>query len=106
MDIGAYELGDCTAPTERFRRGDGDSSGAINITDPIVLLTHLFLGGAPPSCLDAADVDDSGTLNITDAIYNLTFLFLGGSAPPAPFPDCGIDPTIDGLDCVANPGCQ
>jgi hypothetical protein len=105
VDIGAYESGDCQAPTERFRRGDVDSSGAVNITDPIALLNHLFLGGDAPKCLDADDSDDSGTLNITDAIYSLNYLFLGGSAPLAPFPECGIDPTIDGMGCAAYPEC-
>jgi ELWxxDGT repeat protein len=89
-----------------FRRGDADSSGAINLTDPVVLLNYLFLGDEPPPCRDAADVDDTGGLNITDAIYNLSFQFLGGSEPPPPFPSCGIDPTIDGLDCASYPPCQ
>ena len=33
------------------------------------------------------------------AIYVLSFLFSGGSSIPAPYPDAGIDPTPDLLEC-------
>jgi hypothetical protein len=42
---------------------------------------------------------------ITDAIYILNFLFLGGPAPLPPFPECGIDPTVDGLGCASFAAC-
>lgn len=82
-----------------FLRGDFDSSGEIDISDPIATLSHIFLGEAGPSCLDAADANDDGDVNITDPIFSLSFLFLGGSAFPAPFPSCGADPTPDQLLC-------
>jgi len=106
VDIGAYEFADCPAPSERFRRGDGDGNGAIQISDPIRTLSYLFLAGEPPPCSDAADSDDSGDLDITDAIYILSFQFLGGPAPKSPFPGCGIDEWMDALDCKAYLGCQ
>lgn len=64
-----------------FRRGDVDGSGRINVTDPISLLGHLFLGEAAPACVDAADADDSGRLNLTDPILLLSYLFTGGPGP-------------------------
>jgi hypothetical protein len=106
VDAGAYETGDCPAPNKRFRRGDADSSGVLNITDPIVLLLDLFLGGEAPGCLDAADVDDSGSLNVTDAVHSLNHLFLGGPEPPAPYPECGVDWTADALGCERFEGCS
>jgi len=68
-------------------------------------LAFLFLGGTPPPCRDSADADDSGVLEITDAIFTLNFLFLGGRAPPAPG-DCGVDPTVDALECDDYPPCR
>ncbi|MBT6541498.1 MAG: hypothetical protein HOM39_08035, partial [Planctomycetes bacterium] len=56
-------------------------------------------------CDNAADSNDDGTLNIADAIALLSYLFSGASAPPAPFPDCGIDPTVDALECDAFAAC-
>jgi hypothetical protein len=83
-----------------FRRGDADANGAVNITDAIFTLSHLFLGGPAPGCLDAADADDDGALKITDAIYLLAGLFLGGPQPPAPGASaCGPDPGNDALPC-------
>ncbi len=32
----------------RFQRGDSDGDGNSNISDPVYLLSHLFLGGPPP----------------------------------------------------------
>jgi len=87
------------AGSPRFRRGDVNGSGNIDISDPVGIVLHLFLGEGPPGCLDAADVDDSGVLDLSDAISLIEFLFMGGPAFPAPYPSCGEDPTVDGLDC-------
>lgn len=86
-------------PQTRFRRGDSDADGQVNITDAIRTLNFLFSGTQTVPCLDAADSDDSGEVNITDPIKVLNFLFSGGAnpAPPGPF-SCGSDPTLlDGL---------
>jgi regulation of enolase protein 1 (concanavalin A-like superfamily) len=82
-----------------FLRADADDNGAVEITDAVVLLDYLFLGGTAPACSKAADADDSGELDITDPVYVLDYLFLGGPAPPAPFPGRGTDSTPDGLPC-------
>jgi hypothetical protein len=103
-DLGAYES--CAGGAARFRRGDVDGSGGLTITDAIVLLEHLYLGGPAPPCLDAADADDSGVLDLTDAIANLSYQFLGGVPPASPFPGCGTDPSMDGLDCREPPACE
>jgi hypothetical protein len=83
-----------------FLRGDSDGSGALDITDAVIVLGHLFTGEpADLLCPDAADADDSGVLDLSDAITTLGYLFTGGPAPPAPFPGKGTDPTPDGLEC-------
>ena len=87
-----------------------NTDGTINITDSVFALNFLFAGGtSEPTCMDALDSNDDGDVNITDPIWGLNFLFSGGEAPPAPNPgianytrdDCGEDPTIDSLSCVA-----
>jgi len=78
----------------RFKRGDVEPDGKLNLTDAIVVLNYLFLAGPPPACLDAADVDDTGVLNLTDPIYLLNYLFLAGPGPKPPGPNtCGPDET-------------
>ncbi len=88
----------------KFRRGEANVDGTLDLTDPITVLNFQFQGGPIPGCLDAADADDSGTLDLTDAIYSLNFQFLAGPMPPEPGPDvCGVDPTPDqgaDLGCV------
>lgn len=86
-----------------FRRGDGDGSGRVDMTDPINNLKFQFLGGFAPMCFDALDTDDSGTVDLSDPIRSLTFLFLGGVEIPAPGLDCGVDPTFDSLGCAGYP---
>jgi hypothetical protein len=108
VDIGAYERPEevCTGGAPRFRRGRVDPDGILDLADPIFLLLHLFLGGGPPPCLDAADIDDGGSLDLTDAVLLLGYLFLGGAPPAAPFAACGSDPSPDGLDCREPPSCR
>ena len=83
-----------------FLRGDANLSGSVNITDAVVTLRYLFSGGPPADCQDAADTDDSGSLQLTDALVVLNFLFRNGVAPAPPFPNPGLDPSEDGLDCA------
>jgi hypothetical protein len=51
-----------------FVRGDVDRDRRLTVTDAIVILGFLFLGGARPACLEAADVDDSGHIELTDPV--------------------------------------
>lgn len=84
----------------RLVRGDADGSGAIDISDPVLVLGHEFLGDpAKLPCEDAADVDDSGVLDISDAVSLLQFLFLGGVEPSPPYPECGPDESPSKLGC-------
>ncbi|HAK96389.1 MAG TPA: hypothetical protein DCM87_15700 [Planctomycetes bacterium] len=82
-----------------FVRGDVDADGKHLINDAILILSKLFAGGAVPACLDRADVNDDGAVNIADAICLLGYLFAGNAAPPPPFPEPGVDPTPDTLQC-------
>ncbi|MBI4583684.1 MAG: hypothetical protein HY717_06650 [Planctomycetes bacterium] len=89
---------DLPGETATFIRGDANHDGRRNISDPILILSHLFAGTAL-SCPDGADFDDSGSLDVTDAILLLGFLFNRGEPPPPPSPEPGTDPTADALGC-------
>ncbi|MBI4605554.1 MAG: hypothetical protein HY721_26620 [Planctomycetes bacterium] len=87
------------AAADPFRRGEVNGDGAHDLTDAVVILTHLFLGGGPIFCADSADVNDDGRVDIADPIRLLNYLFAGSGAPPPPYEEPGQDPTDDGLDC-------
>ena len=87
-----------------FIRSDVDADGAINLADAIATLDYLFIGGTIP-CNDAADINDDGALDLSDPIVLLGYLFSNAPAPPAPFPDCGIDPMPDALECDSFAAC-
>ena len=92
------------APQVQFLRADSNVDGEVDLSDAVNTLTHLFLGGKPLACQDAADANDSGELDISDAIYTLGYLFLGSSPdPPEPYPLYGGDPTNDTLGCDRYP---
>src|SRR5882762_2497632 len=80
----------------QFIRGDCNADGQVTgtVSDALFLLQFKFLGGPEPQCLDACDANGDGhTGSVTDAIFLLNFNFLDGQKPPpAPFPDCGVDP--------------
>ncbi len=95
-----------------FHRGDADASGAVELTDPIFILDHLFTAGPAPPCREAADADNDGALVVTDAIQLLLYLFLGGTPPADPGPPpaaCGQDSDAPGaagdLGCDAYGRC-
>ena len=100
-DIAVFELATpCPAPPF-FVRGDTNGDMSVNIADAIFLLGQLFVPGAGSTlCDDTTDANDDSQVNIADAVSILNGLFSPGAAPlPAPFPDCGEDPTPDAIPC-------
>ncbi|MEM7165512.1 MAG: M12 family metallo-peptidase [Planctomycetota bacterium] len=85
-----------------FIRSDSNFDGGVNVADAVQTLSYLFTSGSVV-CLVALDANDDGGINIADAVYTLTYLFQTGPQPPAPFPNPGIDPTPDTLECVPAP---
>ena len=83
----------------RFLRGDANGDGAIDLSDPVLILVQLFLSGPPAACPDALDANDDGTVDLSDPVDLLTYLFIGGPPPLRPFPVEGPDRTEDGLRC-------
>jgi hypothetical protein len=92
-----------------FRRGDVDGDGGLTLTDPLRLLSSLFLGGGELPCLEAADARNDGAVDLSDAIYLLDHLFRGGPLPAPPGGVCGPDPDPPGsagdLGCRSYGGC-
>jgi hypothetical protein len=84
---------------QHFIRGDANLDGIVNLSDAIAVLNHLFRGGTPPACKDAADTTDDGKLDLTDAVLLLNHLFKGGPPPSPPYPEEGFDRTEDNLGC-------
>ncbi|MCZ6793214.1 MAG: hypothetical protein O7J95_06335 [Planctomycetota bacterium] len=99
-ETGSVELMDAL-----FQRGDCNDDGKMDLSDPISLLSALFLTSAEISCTDACDANDDGEIDISDPVAMLVFLFL--STRPLPAPEvCGADATTeDPLNCRAFSGC-
>lgn len=62
--------------------GDVNFDGRFDLSDPIAVLGHLFLGRSAPLCPPAADYDDDDRVDISDPIRMLSVLF-SGQIPPA-----------------------
>ncbi len=89
-----------------FLRGDGNDDGIVNIADGIFLLQSLFADGADSTCNDAADANDDSSIDVSDVISILGYQFNGTNPPPAPYPNCGVDPAGGvSLGCEAYTSC-
>jgi hypothetical protein len=66
--------------------GDADSSGFVNITDCVYLLSYIFGGGPEPIPYISGDVDCNGFVNVSDAVYIRSYIFGGGPEPCAGCP--------------------
>ncbi|MGE3164639.1 MAG: hypothetical protein AB7O52_07025 [Planctomycetota bacterium] len=94
-------------PPGSFIRGDADANGVVDfVADAAYLSNALFQAGPGLTCEDAGDFTDDGALDLADLSFMLTFGFehLAGPVPP-PYPECGLDPTADSLDCLVYAGC-
>ena len=95
------------AAEPRFRRGDCNGDGEVNLSDAACAVNWLFAGAPTPGCPAAVNTNGDDDVNITDPVSLLNFLFAGGSAPAAPFPDCGpgMLPADAALGCANPPNC-
>ncbi len=95
----------------RFRRGDANSDGAVDISDAVCILGFLFgprddpCKSGLPRCLARGDASDDGQVDIADAVRVLGHLFANGGPLPQPFGACAIDPTPDDLGCLSYAPC-
>jgi hypothetical protein len=101
--MGAYERGSCRA--DKFLRSDGNGDGKLDVSDPVYTLLFVFRNGSAPPCLAAADANDDGAVDLADPVFTLQHLFIAGPTIPAPYPACGVDPTLDDLTCASPPPC-
>jgi len=67
-------------------RGDANFDGEFDLSDPVTVISHAFLGGPLPECRNAADFNLDLSLDLTDPITMLGTLFLGTEAPGGPEP--------------------
>jgi hypothetical protein len=72
--------------------GDENEDGKLDISDPVALLNHLFLGTNPtlpcgdgstghPANVAILDLNGDGRIDISDPVFGLNFLFAGGPDP-------------------------
>ena len=101
LSDGTIEL----VPLLEYVRADCNDDGAVNIADAIFILNTQFQGGPAETCTEACDANADGGLNVADSIFILSYRLLDGPPPPPPFPECGGDPTVDPLGCLAYLSC-
>ena len=94
-------IDNCETP---FTRGNINADDSLDLSDAISLLGFIFFG-EPIPCLAAADINDDEVIDLTDPILLLDYLYTNGEAPYAPFPGCGIDPTVGEMECDNFDGC-
>jgi len=83
-----------------LRRGDANQDEVFDVSDPILVLEHLFGGPVSLTCEDAADANDDGVIDVADVMRGLDRLFGGGMPLPLPSErSLGPDPTADSLGC-------
>ena len=89
-----------------FIRGDASGDSMRSLVDAIQLLRHIFARGGPLPCEDSADFDDNGRLSLEDAVGFIQWVFARGAPPKGPYPECGLDPSVDNLACDHYLACE
>lgn len=91
--------------TSMFVRGNCNNDTTFDIGDGIQVLSLLFGRADAPDHEKACDSNDDGAIDIGDGIFILSTLFSAGPFPSQPHPECGSDPTDDGLGCDSFSAC-
>jgi hypothetical protein len=73
--------------------GDANNDGDINVSDAVLIINYVFIGGDPPIPEETSgDANCDGSVNVSDAVMIINFVFIGGNTPGDPNgdgePDC------------------
>ncbi len=91
----------------KFRRGDLNTDGVVDISDAVATFGWLFVGGEGSRCEIAGDANNDSVVNLSDGIFTLGFLFRAGAEPAAPGPfECGLAAAPGRLTCESYPRCS
>jgi hypothetical protein len=86
---------------ENFVRGDVTQDGRLSAADYVALYYSPFFFGDSILCWDTTDVDDDGLFARASDLDILSCFFIGENTgcefPADPFPDAGVDITVDGF---------
>jgi len=132
LSLGVGSLGVAGPPTCIDENGDSNGDNALDLSDAIYLLGHLFQGGLAPvlfcdpvgqkeedCAVENGDSNGDNALDLSDAVYLLGHLFQGGLAPvpkcegtlTTEICDSTMDDDMDGLtdcddpDCIGDSSC-
>jgi hypothetical protein len=72
-----------TSPPPPYICGDADATGAVDISDPVFLISYIFSGGPAPSPVARGNVNCDAGIDISDVVYLIAYIFSGGPAPCA-----------------------
>jgi hypothetical protein len=71
--------------------GDANGDAAIDISDVVFLIAHIFSGGSAPGPCECygtgkakGDANGDGAVDISDAVYLIARIFSGGNPPHCP----------------------
>ncbi|MBP7751960.1 MAG: dockerin type I repeat-containing protein, partial [Planctomycetes bacterium] len=65
----------------KFRPGNANGDGKLDLADGIFILNYLYRGGREPGCEAALDANGDGLVDASDAVYIIHWQFLDGPAP-------------------------
>jgi hypothetical protein len=61
--------------------GDANCDGSVNVSDAVHIINYVFVGGNPPSPMEAGDANCDSTCNVSDAVWIINYIFVGGNDP-------------------------
>ncbi len=83
-----------------FARGDANADRKLDISDPVTILSFLFLGINNVTCQDACDSNDDGNVDLSDSVTLLNFLFVPGDSSVTLSTQLVSDLSPDNLGCI------
>lgn len=55
--------------------GDANSDKKVNISDAVMILNYIFIGGSPPDPWEAGDANCDSAVNVSDAVTIINYIF-------------------------------
>ncbi|MBD3217670.1 MAG: PQQ-binding-like beta-propeller repeat protein [candidate division Zixibacteria bacterium] len=65
--------------------GDCNNDLSVNVSDAVIVINYVFIGGTAPVPLCVGDANADGSVNVSDAVLIINYVFIGGNPPD---PNC------------------
>jgi hypothetical protein len=76
-----YHTGYFKKSEQLYLCGDANADELVDVSDAVMIINHVFVGGDPPDPPESGDANCDGLVDVSDAVWIINYVFINGNDP-------------------------